>query len=100
MSSGVQLSKNGAVTGTGANLDVRTVGFRPRRVQLLNLGGLVTADWTDSMTEGRGLKRVTAGDMTQIAAGAGVTPLSDGFRIGTDADLNVAGEVIHWVAHE
>lgn len=100
MSSGVQLSKNGAVTGTGANLDVRTIGFRPRRVELINLSGLVTAEWTDTMTEGRGIKRVTAGDMTQIAALAGITPLSDGFRIGADADVNVSGEVIHWVAHE
>jgi hypothetical protein len=100
MSSGVQLSKNGAVTGTGANLDVLTVGFRPRRVQLINLGGLVTAEWLDSMTEGRGVKRVTAGDMTQIAAAAGITPLSNGFRIGNDADVNVAGELIHWVAFE
>ena len=52
------------------------------------------------MTEGRGIKPVTAGDMTQIAASAGITPLSDGFRLGTDADVNVAGEVIHWVAQE
>lgn len=100
MSSGTQIIKNGAVTGTGASLDVRTVGFRPRRVTLINLTGLVTAEWTDSMTEGRGIKRVTAGDMTQIAAAAGITPLSDGFRLGTDADVNVSGEVIHWIAQE
>lgn len=100
MSSGTQLSKNGAVTGTGANLDVRTVGYRPRRVELVNEGGLVTAIWTDTMTEGRGFKRVTAGDMTQVAAGLGITPLSNGFRIGADTDVNVDGEKIHWVAHE
>lgn len=98
MSSGVQLSKNGAVKGTGANLDVRTVGFRPRRVDLINLTGLVTAVWFDTMANAAGIKRVTAGDMTAMTAG--ITPLSDGFRIGTDADLNVSGEVIHWVAHE
>lgn len=100
MSSGVQLSKNGAVTGTLADLDVRTVGFKPRRVRLINEGGLVTAEWNDTMTEGRGFKRVTAGDMTQIAAGEGITPLSDGFRIGADADVNASGELIHWEAHE
>lgn len=100
MSSGVQLSKNGAVVGTGADLDVTTVGYRPRRVELVNEGGLVTAVWTDSMTEGRGFKRVTAGDMTQMAAGEGITPLANGFRIGVDADVNAAGEKVHWVAHE
>ncbi len=98
MSSGVQVSKNGAVTGTGANLDIRVVGFRPRRVELVNLTGLVTAYWADTMADGTGIKRVTAGDMTAMVAG--ITPLSDGFRIGTDADLNVAGEIVHWTAHE
>jgi hypothetical protein len=98
MSSGVQLTKNGAITGTGANLDVRTVGFRPRRVELINLTGLVTAEWVDTMADGTGIKRVTAGDMTAMTVG--ITPLSDGFRIGTDADVNGAGEQIHWVAHE
>ena len=100
MSSGVQLSKNGAVVGTGADLDVTTVGYRPRRVELVNETGLVTAVWTDSMTEGRGFKRVTAGTMSQMAAGEGITPLSNGFRIGADADVNVDGEKVHWVAHE
>lgn len=100
MSSGTQLSKNGAVTGTGLALEVRTVGYRPRRVELVNATGLVTAVWFDSMTEGRGYKRITAGTMSQMAAGEGITPLSNGFRIGVDADLNVDGEVVHWVAHE
>ena len=100
MSSGVQLSKNGAVTGTAADLDVTTVGYRPRRVQLINEGGLVTAEWTDDMTEGRGFKRITSGTMSQMAAGEGITPLANGFRIGVDSDVNVDGEKISWVAHE
>jgi hypothetical protein len=100
MSSGTQITKNGAVTGTGANLDVLTVGYKPRRVELFNQTGLVLAYWTDSMTEGRGLKQITAGTLSQIAAGAGITPLSNGFRIGNDSDVNVAGELVHWVAHE
>jgi len=100
MSSGVQLSKNGAVIGSGADLDVRTVGYKPRRVELVNEDGLVTAEWNDCMTEGRGFKRVTAGTMSQIGVGLGITPLSDGFRIGADTDVNVSGEKISWVAHE
>jgi hypothetical protein len=100
MSSGVQLSKSGAVKGTGANLDVTSVGFRPRRVELFNNDGLVTAVWTDSMAEGRGHKRITAGTMSVIGVGLGVTPLANGFRIGADTDVNVSGEVIHWAAHE
>jgi hypothetical protein len=98
MSSGTQITKNGAVTGTGTNLDVTVVGFRPRRVELHNSTGLVSAVWTDSMADGKGLKRVTAGDMTEMSAG--ITPLANGFRIGTDTDVNVAGELVHWVAFE
>lgn len=100
MSSGTQIIKNGAVNGTGANLDVKTVGFRPRRVELVNEGGLVKAVWTDTMTEGRGFKQITAGTLSQIGAGLGITPLSNGFRIGADTDVNVDGEKIHWIAQE
>jgi len=100
MSSGVQISKTGVYKGTGAAMDVRSVGFRPRRVELFAETRLVNALWTDTMTEGRGLKRVTGGTMSLIVVGGGVTPLSDGFRIGTDADLNALDGVVHWIAHE
>lgn len=103
MSSGVQVSKNGAVVGTGAAIDVRTVGFRPRRVELYNKAGLCYAVWLDTFSDGHMVKTVDSGAGTTDVADVtsnGITPLSDGFRIGTDADLNAAGEVIHWVAHE
>jgi hypothetical protein len=100
MSSGTQLIKNGAVNGTGQAIDVTSVGYRPRRVQLFNEGGLVVATWTDTMTEGRGFKQVTAGTVSIMTAGQGITPLATGFRIGVDADVNVAGEKIHWTAQE
>ena len=100
MSSGTQIIKNGAIRGTGAQLDVRTVGFRPRRVELINENGLVHAIWTDTMVEGRGFKTVTGGTLSALAAGEGITPLSNGFRIGADTDLNVDGELIHWTAQE
>lgn len=101
MSSGVQLKKNGAVVGTGANLDVRTVGYRPRSVRVFNLGaGLASGEWFDSMPDGSVIKRVTAGTMSLVTGGNGITPLADGFRIGADANLNVTGQTIHWEAHE
>lgn len=98
MSSGVQLSKNGAFTGTGAELEEKTVGFRPRRVELFNETGLATAVWTDTMSDGKGFKRVTAGTMSEMTLG--ITPLSNGFKLGADIDMNVLGEKVHWVAHE
>lgn len=100
MSSGVQRSINGAVNGANAaDVDVTTVGFRPRRVTLMNETGLATAEWTDSMADGEMLKRVTSGTQTKVTA-TGITPLANGFRIGQDADINVVDELIHFVAHE
>lgn len=99
MSSGVTRRVTGAVEGTGALINVRTVGFRPRRVTLLNVDGLVTAEWQDTMADDSMIKRVTAGTMTAPTSD-GIIPLSDGFSIGVDADVNAAGEVIHFSAEE
>jgi len=97
MSSGNHRTFYGAVTGTGAALDVRTVGFRPKEVELLNTDGLATLKWTDSMKDDEGLKEITTGTKSFLASN-GVIPLSDGFTMGADADLNAAGEVVHFVA--
>jgi len=101
MSSGHR-TVTGAVIGTGADIEVRRVGFRPRRVALLNTTGAVTAEWQDSMPDASAVKRITAGDATYLTS-KGITPLSDGFKIGDDTDINVAGgtpETIHWTAWE
>jgi len=98
MGSGVQRTRCGSFYGTAANIDIRTVGFRPRKVELYNVDGLATLIWTESMADAAGVKRVTAGTMS--IATAGVTPLSNGFRLGTDGDMNVAAELVHYVAHE
>lgn len=99
MSSGVSRTMSGSVLGTGADLDVKTVGFRPRKVELMNETGLALATWTSSMKDGEMLKRVTAGTMSKVTT-TGITPLAAGFRIGADADMNVADELVHWVCHE
>lgn len=99
----------GTVEGTAAEIKV-PLEFAPRKVELLNVDGLVTALWTDTMPAGAAVKRVTAGTMTYVVTG-GVTrvpqqELDDGqdpgrgFTIGTDADINAAGETIHYVAYE
>ena len=100
MGSGVSRVQTGSVLGaTAADVDVRTVTFRPSRVELYNETGLARAVWQDSMADGEMMKQVTAGTISQVTA-TGITPLSDGFRIGQDADLNVVAELIHWVAFE
>lgn len=99
MASGASRKMYGAVNGTGANIDVKTVGFRPKHVKLLNVTGLARGEWSESMADAAVVKTVTAGTMS-FATSGGITPLADGFRIGTDGDLNVASEVIHWVASD
>ena len=99
MSSGVSRKITGAVTGTGSLINVKTVGFRPRMVELINTGGLVSGVWTDSMADASVAKRVTAGTLSFPTSG-GVTPLADGFSLGTDSDLNAAGELVHYIAYE
>jgi hypothetical protein len=99
MSSGVSRVMTGSVEGTGANLDVRTVGFRPRAVKLVNADSDDSLEWQDTLPDDYGYKSVKAGANAVITS-LGITPLSDGFRIGADTDINVAGEVVHWIAFE
>lgn len=99
MASGGTRIKNGAIAGTGAALNVRSVGFRPSKVELINKASSDKLTWTDKMADAEGHKQVAAGTSSYLSAN-GITPLSDGFTIGADADLNVSGEQIFWTAHE
>lgn len=103
MGSGVNRCAVGSVTGTGSAIDVKTAGFRPRYVKLLNVGGNCKAEWTVDMADASMQKTVDSGTGTSdisFVTSDGVTPLSTGFKIGADSDLNASGELIHWVAFE
>lgn len=95
--SGQNWIKRGSLPGTGANIKINT-GFKPKRVSLFNEDGLATAEKTDTMLDDIAMKRVTAGTLT--AADPAISFQADGFTILVDADLNVAGELLHWVAHQ
>lgn len=99
MSSGVARMAVGSFTGTGAILSIQTLDFRPRKLELLNLGGLAKGEWVEGMADDSVLKQVTAGTISLPTSG-GVTPLNNGFTLGADADLNVSGELVRYVAHE
>lgn len=99
MSSGVSRRITGAVTGTGALIAVTTVGFRPRRVRILNVTGLANGEWINTMADDSVVKQITAGTMT-LETSDGIIPLANGFSIGADTDLNVSAELIHYVAEE
>jgi hypothetical protein len=98
MSSGVRKSYRGSFVGTGALQSILVVGFRPKSVRLLNVTTLVKGEWSESMADGSMVKEVTAGDMTFIAT-QGITPLANGFSVGTDS-VNTAAATVHFIAEE
>ncbi len=99
----------GTLPGTGAEIEV-ALDFEPRKVEILNVDGLASGVWTDTMPADSVLKQITAGTMTFETSG-GITRVEQqelddgasparGFLIGADADLNASAEDIHWVAYE
>jgi hypothetical protein len=99
MGSGVARVMNGSRNGTGATLTVRVVGFRPRKVEIINSDGDIKADWNDTMADDSAFK-ITGVPAAGMITTLGITPLSDGFQLGADTDLNVDGELFHWTAWE
>lgn len=101
MSSGVRKKYRGSFVGTGAQLDILVPGFRPREVSLFNSGaGLSSANWTSEMPDGSMAKEITAGTMSFVTGGNGITPLANGFRLGADANLNIAGQTVYYTVEE
>jgi hypothetical protein len=105
---GEQFPKYGKVTGTGSAINVGIPEFTPSKVVLKNVTSGDELEWDCSMPHDYGFKRVAAGTASYVTSG-GVTPVSQsvlgdgsdpgrGFTIGTDTDINVAAEVIHWEA--
>ena len=101
--------KSGKVTGTAADIKI-ALEFTPSRVELFNATGLAKGDWSESMAQDSMVVQVTDGTMTFVVA-EGITAVSQleldsgadptrGFVIGPDTDLNVAAEIIHWIAYE
>ncbi len=93
--SGHNWVKTGNMDGTAALITI-TTGYKPRRVEVFNAAGLAKAIKTDTMAGDSAIKTITDGTMTFAAAT--ITIISNGFTIGTDGDLNVAGEALHWIA--
>ena len=89
--------KSGRAVGTGAVIKV-TTGFKPRKVELINDDSFDQATKLDSMPDDEAHKRIAAGTGTSPTGVC--TLLDDGFEIGTDSDINVAGENIDWIAYQ
>jgi hypothetical protein len=94
---------HGRITGTGAVINV-SLGFIPETVVLRNITSGDELFWDEGMAAANGRKRVAAGTSTLITSGgitafAGVAGTSaPGFTIGTDTDMNVSAEILHYTA--
>lgn len=80
----------GSIQGTGADLQVTKIGFKPRYVRVINIDDPGTIEWVEGMDDDAGFKHVD-GTQTQVTSN-GITPLANGFALGADADMNVAAE--------
>lgn len=101
MSSGARKKYRGSFIGTGAQIDITVIGFRPKEVYLENVGGgLSCAHWHEAYPDGAMSKEITAGTMSYVTGGNGITPLVNGFRLGADANLNIAGQQVYFTAEE
>lgn len=99
MGSGRSREVIGTFVGTGADLDIEKVGFSPNRIEVHNVDGLCMAVWTNVMADDSMLKTITAGTMSKVTTD-GITPLSGGFTLGADTDLNVSGEEGFYIASD
>jgi hypothetical protein len=90
------------MSGTGGSITQHKPGFRPKLVRLYNVGGLVEAVWMEGMADGSAWLTIDSGagatDKSLITTG-GVTPGGQGFVLGTNADINAAGEQIRYEVH-
>ena len=82
--------------GTAAAFDI-TTGFKPRYVKVVNNTSRDEIVWIEGMADASGNKRVAAGTGTLITT-LGITPLSYGFTVGLDLDINVTSEQLSWIA--
>ncbi len=93
----------GSSVATNANIDIKTLQFKPSKVKVTNKTSLMSLEWTEAMGDAAGFKVDNAGTRSFISAD-GITPLTGanpGFRIGALADINdTAGEELFWEATE
>lgn len=83
-------------TGTVAAYDF-TCGFTPKYVKVVNVTSRDELEWFEGMADASAVKTVAAGTRTLITT-LGITPLTDGFTLGLDTDVNVSNEQVSWIA--
>lgn len=76
---------NIATAGAASAVTIPNIGFRPRKVVVVNMSTAGSLEWKEGMPDASGLKVVTGGAQTFITS-AGITVNADNsITIGTDA---------------
>lgn len=83
-------------TGTAAAFDI-TTGFKPRYVKVVNEDGDCYYEWFEGMADSEAMKMVTGGTYAKVTS-HGIIPLTNGFRVGLDTDINVSSQQLRWIA--
>lgn len=101
MASGVNRVVVGGVIGTGAAMNIDTVGFRPKLVRVVNVGSTLSrAEWFRGMADAAMIRTITNGTISAEAAN-GITPRANGFTLGATAGgVNTVDEQLYYEAHE
>ncbi len=94
MGSSNNLTKTAQLVGTGADKKI-VLGFKPRRVEVVNVTQLKTTWKSDSMPDGEAYQRVTAGTMSQVDH---LDLASDGFTL--KAAAHASDDELHYYAQE
>jgi len=96
----------GTVVATGALLSIRTVGYKPRKVRIVNETTLYTVEWSEGMADDSAFEIVAAGDKTLETSDL-ITPLdpdsngNPGFSLGARANVNdTTTEILRWETWE
>ena len=97
MASGVQRLA-GTFIATGALQSVLTVQWRPKKVTVYNRTTGITLEWNEAFEDASGKKTLAAGTVSFVTTG-GITPVSNGFTLGTDS-VNTAAAVCYWEAFQ
>jgi hypothetical protein len=103
MSSGVSRVAVGAYVGTGAALEIKgeKVDFKPRKVEIHRVETAIDKfEWVEGMDDGTMLQTVGATGVRTLVATQAITPLTSGFSLGTNAQVNAAGGTYRYVAWE
>lgn len=97
LKNGAEMFFGGPFDGTGSAIVVSDLPFDPACVVLINRDGLAWAVKTPGMAGDDCVKFVTDGTMSYITSD-GITLGTKSFTIGTDGDLNVDTEELHYIA--